>query len=152
MSQYYYLTAPAADWVGAGSNQLYIGVEPTAAGDACGVYVRGQISRFDTIHITERLGRADVEATVDVGHLDLPAGTNVHTRQWATNGAGLSTVTESDKVFLLDDTPPSHAEAALCTAGGFAGADGICDPSDTLERWRRHLCCAPHATTRVPPP
>ena len=91
-------------------------------GEPCGVYVRGQHSRYTTAFTTERLSKGATETSVHLPE-PFPAGTLVHTRQWATNKAGLASVVQSDQVIMLDDTPPTHPSTTFCTEGGRYGDD-----------------------------
>ena len=72
----------------AGVNTLAITVTPSTGADyneSCGIYARGQVSRFRVAQTSDLLARSAITATMDLEHLGLTSGSVVRVRQWATN-------------------------------------------------------------------
>ena len=110
------LTARAAP----GRNLLQLSVQPLSDGAPCGVYARGQVSRYTVVSSDQRLAGGATEASVTLeGPWKHEAGTLLRARQWATNQAGLASVVESPQRIVVDDTPPVHAHPVHhCMVGG----------------------------------
>ena len=109
----------------AGENILALSIGTNMSEEACGVYARGQVSRYTTVHTSERLAGSAVSTKLSFGDLHLPGRTYVRPRQWATNKAGLASVVQGSDLIGLDDTPPIHPHGMrFCTPGGRHGRDG----------------------------
>ena len=111
-----------------GSNLLRINVSATGRHSPCGVYVRGEHSRFETLATSTRLTGGAVEVSIPFDRVQ--AGTELHVRQWATNRAGLAAVIESSQLIMVDDTAPTQPALWACTPSGRLGDDGALYQSD----------------------
>ena len=103
-------------------NTLRVNVTATDSGSPCGVYVRGEHSRFEILSTTSRLAASTVETSVSLP--PVAAGSELLVRQFATNRAGLAAVIESSQFIVVDNTPPAHPILWACTPSGRLGDDG----------------------------
>ena len=112
---------------------LRVDVSATGSDSPCGVYIRGEHSRFESLSTTPRLAASAVETMVSLPHV--AAGSELLVRQFATNKAGLAAVIESSQLIVVDDTPPTQPVLWACTPSGRLGVDGtLYQPHDLTLR------------------
>lgn len=113
----------AQEGIRSGVNKLTIPILPTASGEPCALYVRGQVgtlrvvrtSRFppSATHTKFQLGRFDASSNASDTE-QLERGTILYLRHWATNRAGLASSATAQSVMMLDDTRPSTPFMRVC--------------------------------------